>query len=79
MIYVSVRRTADHKVTKYGHYNPWIFLGATLTAISGGVFATFKTTTGNNMINGILVMSGFGASIIIQMVCFLCPLILGPF
>lgn len=57
------------KVSKFGLYNPWLFLGTALTAISGGIFATFKTDTGNGMIDGILVLSGLGFALVTQMVC----------
>ncbi|KUJ19995.1 major facilitator superfamily transporter [Mollisia scopiformis] len=54
-------------VTKFGHFNPWLFFGTGLTAIGSGIFSTFKVDTGNSMINGIQVLAGFGASCVIQM------------
>ncbi|KAF8865990.1 MFS general substrate transporter [Acephala macrosclerotiorum] len=54
-------------VTKFGHFNPWLFFGTALTAIASGLFSTFKVDTGNPMINGIQIMGGFGAACVIQM------------
>ncbi|PVH78622.1 MFS general substrate transporter [Cadophora sp. DSE1049] len=54
-------------VTMYGHFNPWLFFGTSILAISGGIFSTFDLETGNNMINGIQVLGGIGSSCVIQM------------
>ncbi|KAL5319710.1 hypothetical protein ACEPPN_012766 [Leptodophora sp. 'Broadleaf-Isolate-01'] len=54
-------------VTAYGHFNPWLFFGCILVAISGGIFSTFDLQTGNSMINGIQVLGGIGSSCVIQM------------
>lgn len=58
-------------VTKYGHYNPWLFIGTAMLAISGGIFSTFKVHTGDPLINGIQVLGGLGTACVIQMVCLL--------
>lgn len=52
----------------YGHFNPWLFFGTSILAISGGIFSTFDLDTGNGMINGIQVLGGIGSSCVIQMV-----------
>ncbi|CZR59097.1 related to MFS toxin efflux pump (AflT) [Phialocephala subalpina] len=54
-------------VTRFGHFNPWLFFGTALTAIANGLFSTFKVDTGNPLINGIQIMGGFGAACVIQM------------
>ncbi|KAE8450205.1 hypothetical protein EG329_006986 [Mollisiaceae sp. DMI_Dod_QoI] len=54
-------------VTKFGHFNPWLFFGTALVAITCGLFSTFKVDTGNAMINGTQVLGGFGAANVIQM------------
>ncbi|KAL2068221.1 hypothetical protein VTL71DRAFT_16319 [Oculimacula yallundae] len=54
-------------VTAYGHFNPWLFFGCILMAVSGGIFSTFDLQTGNGMINGIQVLAGIGSSCVIQM------------
>ena len=59
----------DVVVTKYGHYNPWLFIGTAMVAIAGGLFSTFKVDTGNPMINGVQVLGGLGSACVIQMVC----------
>ena len=59
----------DCEVTKFGYSNPWLFLSGSLTAVSGGMLSTFKTTTGNVKIDGILVLCGSGAALATQMVC----------
>jgi hypothetical protein len=59
----------DDVVTKYGHYNPWLFIGAAMVTIAGGLFSTFKVNTGNPMINGVQVLGGLGGACVIQMVC----------
>lgn len=59
----------DDVVTKYGHYNPWLFIGTTMVAIAGGLFSTFKVNTGNSMINGVQVLGGLGSACAVQMVC----------
>jgi len=53
-------------VTKYGHLNPWLFLGSILVAISGGLVSTFTIRTSSPMINGVQVIGGFGAALMIQ-------------
>ena len=58
----------DDVVTKYGHYNPWLFIGTAMVAISGGLFSTFKVDTANPMINGVQVLSGLGIACALQMV-----------
>jgi hypothetical protein len=55
-------------VTKFGHYNPFLFFGTISVAITGGVISTWKINTGNSMINGIQVLGGLGAACVIQMV-----------
>lgn len=55
-------------VTKFGHYNPWLFIGTAMVAVGGGVFSTFKVDTGDGMINGIQVLAGLGTACVIQMV-----------
>jgi hypothetical protein len=55
-------------VTKFGYFNPWLFLGSGLLAIGGGVLSTFDIHTTSSMINGIQVLVGMGSSIVIQMV-----------
>jgi hypothetical protein len=56
-------------VTKYGHFNPWLFFGAACVAITGGIMSTWKIDTGYSMIDGIQVLGGLGAACVIQMVC----------
>lgn len=60
-------------VTKYGHYNPWLFFGTATLAIAGGIFSTFKVHTGDPLINGIQVLCGLGSACVIQMVCLHIP------
>lgn len=53
-------------VTKFGHFNPWIFLGTALVSIAGGVQSTWKITTSDANINGIQVMGGAGSAMVIS-------------
>jgi len=55
-------------VTKFGHFNPWLFFGAACVAITGGMISTWKIDTGYSMIDGIQVLGGLGAACVIQMV-----------
>lgn len=55
-------------VTKFGYYNPWLFIGAIMVAVAGGVFTTWDLTTTTAMITGIQVLGGMGAACMIQMV-----------
>jgi hypothetical protein len=59
---------SDVLVTKFGHYNPYLFFGTVSVAITGGVISTWKVNTGNSMIDGIQVLGGLGAACVIQMV-----------
>ncbi|KAE9374685.1 MFS general substrate transporter [Stipitochalara longipes BDJ] len=54
-------------VTKFGHFNPWLFFGAACVAITGGIISTWKIDTGYKMIDGIQVLGGLGAACVIQM------------
>jgi hypothetical protein len=56
-------------VTKFGHFNPYLFLGTVFVAVTGGAISTWKVDTGNAMINGIQVLGGLGAACVIQTVC----------
>jgi hypothetical protein len=59
---------SDGAVTKFGHFNPWLFFGAASVAITGGIISTWKVDTGYSMIDGIQVLGGLGAACVIQMV-----------
>lgn len=59
---------SNHSVTKFGLFNPWLFLGGVLSAVSGGILSTFTVGTSSSMINGILAMSGMGMALLIQTV-----------
>jgi hypothetical protein len=63
----NVQTNGSLSVTKFGHYNPWLFFGTAMLAIGGGIFSTFTIDTGNAMINGIQVLAGFGTACVIQM------------
>lgn len=54
-------------VTKFGHFNPWLFVGAVFVAVSGGVISSWTVDTHSPMINGILTLGGMGSSCVIQM------------
>jgi len=58
----------DSSVTKFGLFNPWLFLGAILAAVAGGIFTTFDLHTTNAMINGIQVMGEMGLALLLQTV-----------
>ena len=49
-----------HTVTILGYFNPWLFFGNAMLAISAGIFTTFDIHTSSHMINGIQVMAGMG-------------------
>lgn len=49
-------------VTKFGHFNPWLFVGAVFVAVSGGVISSWTVDTHSPMINGILTLGGMGSS-----------------
>lgn len=53
-------------VTKYGHYNPWLFAGGAMMAIAGGIFSTWTIHTSSAMINGIQILGGAGSACVIQ-------------
>jgi len=53
-------------ITKFGLFNPWLFVGAILCSIAGGILSTFKVDTRNAMINGVQIMGGIGATLTIQ-------------
>ena len=55
-------------VTKYGYFNPWIWVGTAFITIGGGVLTTFDVQTTTHMINGIQVLAGLGSAAVIQMV-----------
>ena len=59
----------DGTVTKFGHFNPYLFFGTACVAITGGIISTWKVDTGYSMIDGIQVLGGLGAACVIQMVC----------
>lgn len=56
-------------VTQLGYYNPWLFLGSAIAAISSGIFTTWKIDASNSMIIGIQILAGAGSPLLIQMVC----------
>jgi hypothetical protein len=60
---------SDSAVTKFGHFNPYLFLGTVCVAITGGMISTWKVDTGHALIDGIQVLGGLGAANVIQMVC----------
>lgn len=53
-------------ITKFGLFNPWLFLGAILCSVAGGILSTFNVDTGDAMINGIQIMGGVGGALIMQ-------------
>lgn len=55
-------------VSRFGYYNPWLFLGSTLIGLGGGILATWKVDASNEMIIGIQVLAGLGAPLLVQMV-----------
>jgi len=55
-------------VTKFGHFNPWLFFGTITVAIGGGLLSTFNINTGDPIINGVQVLAGLGSACVIQMV-----------
>jgi len=56
-------------VTQFGYYNPWLFIGSALAAISSGIFSSFKSDESTAMIIGIQILIGVGVPLLIQMVC----------
>jgi hypothetical protein len=62
----------DGTVTKFGHFNPYLFFGTACVAITGGLISTWKVDTGYSMIDGIQVLGGLGAACVIQMVRLFC-------
>jgi hypothetical protein len=63
-------RLMEILVTKFGSYNPFLFLGTICVAVAGGVFTTWNVDEGNAMINGLQILAGVGAACVIQTVCF---------
>jgi hypothetical protein len=59
----------DGTVTKFGHFNPYLFFGTACVAITGGIISTWEVDTEYSMIDGIQVLGGLGAACVIQMVC----------
>jgi hypothetical protein len=57
-------------VTKFGYYNPFMFLGPACVAVAGGIWTTWDVHETNAMINGLQVLAGVGAANVIQTVRF---------
>ncbi|EPE34572.1 MFS general substrate transporter [Glarea lozoyensis ATCC 20868] len=53
-------------ITRFGSYNPFLFLGTACVSVAGGVFITWNVDEGNAMINGLQILAGVGAACVIQ-------------
>ena len=55
-------------VTRLGYYNPFLFVGTTLTSVAAGLYTTLKTDSDRAKWIGYQVISGAGIGFILQMV-----------